>query len=319
MSANSENSEPGALLKGKVAIVTGAGRGIGRAIALQMAAAGAKVVVNDLGVSVAGDSEGHDPADTVVAEIAAAGGEAIADKGSVTDRVATRAMVERALDGFGRIDVVVNNAGIIRMARFDQMTPGDWRAVIGVHLDGSYNLSRAAAPHFRRQRAGAYVHMTSASGLIGSTSQANYAAAKLGLVGLSKALALDMAADGVRSNCIAPSSTSRMTELTDGSRRHLMSEADLAILARSRAASQPDQMAPLAVFLASDAAAGVNGQVIGARGNELYLYGQHRPVRMLHAAEGWTAQALAERVPTAWAASLTPLERITDVFRWAPV
>ncbi|CAH1690445.1 Dehydrogenases with different specificities (related to short-chain alcohol dehydrogenases) [Hyphomicrobiales bacterium] len=308
-----------AVLRDRVAIVTGGGRGIGRAIALKMAAAGARVVVNDLGVSVAGDAEQIAPADEVVREIRELGGEAVADKGSVTDWDATRHMVATAVDTFGRLDIVVNNAGIIRMARIDAMSAGDWHAVTRVHLAGSFNLSRAAAPVFRSQKSGAYVHMTSASGLIGSTSQANYAAAKLGIVALSKAIALDMAAYNVRSNCIAPSSTSRMTELTDSRRTAELSAEALATLQKSRAASQPDQMAPLVVYLASDLAHGVNGQVIGARGNELYLYSQHRPIRVLNSAEPWTAEKLAERLPQAWSASLVPLDRITDVFRWAPI
>lgn len=307
------------LLEGRVALVTGAGRGIGRSIALQMAAAGAKVVVNDFGVSVSGDAEGVSPADEVANEIIAAGGEAIADHGSVADMRDAVCMVEAAVERFGRIDIVVNNAGIIRMARIDQMSANDWDAVVAVHLQGSWNVSKAAAGHFRRQRSGAFVHMTSASGLIGSTSQANYAAAKLGIVGLSKSLALDLGEYGVRSNCVAPSSTSRMTALTDSRRIAELSPEALANLQRSRAASQPDQMGPLIVFLASDKAPGVNGQVIGARGNELYLYSQYRPVRMISAAEPWTAEMLAETLSATFGPSLPPLERITDVFRWSPL
>jgi NAD(P)-dependent dehydrogenase (short-subunit alcohol dehydrogenase family) len=307
------------VLKNRVAIITGAGRGIGRAIALNMAAAGAKVVVNDLGVSVAGEQEQFAPADEVVSEIRKGGGEAVADKGSVTDWDAAQAMVATALDSFGRLDIVVNNAGIIRMARIDEMSNQDWHAVTRVHLHGSFNLSRAAAPVFKSRKSGAYVHMTSASGLIGSTSQANYAAAKLGIVALSKAIALDMAAYGVRSNCIAPSSTSRMTVLTDSRRTAELSAAALANLQKSRAASQPDQMSPLAVYLASDLARSVNGQVIGARGNELYLYSQHRPIRNVDSPLPWTPDLIAERLSQAWATSWVPLEKITDVFRWAPI
>jgi NAD(P)-dependent dehydrogenase (short-subunit alcohol dehydrogenase family) len=306
-----------ATLEGKVAIVTGAGRGIGRAIAHRLAADGAAVVVNDLGVSLGGDATAEDPADTVVAEIADAGGQALADKGSVTDPAAVAAMVASALRRFGRLDIVVNNAGILRTGRIDAMPQVDWDAVLAVHLHGSLLLSRAAAPHLAATR-GAYVHMASASGLIGSTAQANYAAAKMGIVGLSRALATDLREAGVRSNCVVPSSTSRMTAEADSRRQTELTAEALEILRRSRAASQPDQMAPLVAFLASDAAAGITGQVIGARGNELYLYSPFQPLRSLHAAEPWTAESLAARLPEAWAPSWMPLDRITDVFRWAP-
>lgn len=304
-------------LAGKVAIVTGAGRGIGRAIALRLAAEGARVVVNDLGVSVSGEAEAADPADEVAGEIVAAGGEALADKGSVTDPEAVRSMVDAALHRFGRLDIVVNNAGILRPARFEAMALAEWEAVLAVHLRGSLMLSRAAAPHLARQ-GGAYVHMTSASGLIGSTMQANYAAAKLGIVGLSRALALELGGQGVRSNCVAPSSTSRMTALTDSRRQAELTAEAAEILRRARAASQPEHMAPLVAFLAGDAAAGITGQVIGARGNELYLYGGFRPLRSLHSREPWTPASLAACLPQAWGPSLVPLDRITDVFAWVP-
>lgn len=305
-------------LSGKAAIVTGGGGGIGRAVALGLARAGARVLVNDLGVSVAGESEAVNPADAVVAEIVRGGGEAAASHDSVADRSAARGMVEQALDLFGSLDIVINSAGIIRMGAFADLAEADWRAVLGVNLYGSLYLSRAAAPHFKARGGGAYLHLTSASGLIGSTGQANYAASKLGLVGLSKAIALDLGPFGVRSNCLAPSSTSRMTELTDNARRHTMSAERYAALMAARAASAPERIVPLVVYLVSDAAAGINGQVFGARGNEIYLYGQHRPVCTLHAAQGWTPERLRERLPEGLRPFLTPAEVITDVFTWAP-
>ncbi|EKF41628.1 short-chain dehydrogenase [Nitratireductor indicus C115] len=305
-------------LSGKTAIVTGGGGGIGRAIALGLSHAGANVLVNDLGVSVSGDSEARNPADTVVEEIEAQGGRASANHGSVAEAKATEKMVEQALDTFGSIDIVINNAGIIRMGEFPQMSRSDWEAVLRVNLQGSFYLSRAAAPHFRAQAGGAYLHLTSASGLIGSTSQANYAASKLGIVGLSRAIALDLGQHGVRSNCLAPSSTSRMTELTDNARKHLMSPEKYEALKRMRAASAPERIVPLIAYLVSDRARGINGQVFGARGNEIYLYGQHRPVRMMHAAEGWTPAQADERLPAGLGAFATPLEVITDVFTWPP-
>ena len=199
------------MLEGKVVLVTGAGGGIGRDFALAMAAAGAKVVVNDLGTSVKGEGVSSAPAERVVAEIRAAGGTAVASTDSVADWACANRIVQAALDSYGRIDVVVNNAGILRDRFFFNLSPDDWRAVIDVHLNGSFYVARAAAPHFKGQESGVYLHMTSTSGLIGNLGQATYAAAKLGIVALSKSIALDMAKYHVRSNCIAPFAWSRMT------------------------------------------------------------------------------------------------------------
>lgn len=192
------------LMEDKVVVVTGAGRGIGRAIALLMAEHGAKVVVNDPGVSVSGESGSERPADQVVAEILAAGGQAVVSTDSVAEWSSAQRIVHAALDNFGRIDSVVNNAGILRDRIFHQMTPEEFEAVVRVHLFGSFNVSRFAADHFRKQESGTMVHMTSTSGLIGSLGQANYAAAKLGMVALSKSVAMDMARYNVRSNCVSP-------------------------------------------------------------------------------------------------------------------
>src|SRR3989440_8567877 len=198
------------LLKNKVALVTGAGGGIGRDFALAMAAAGASLVVNDIGTSVKGEGRDAGPAETVCKEITKAGGKAVPSTDSVAEWESANRIVQCALDSFGRIDIVVNNAGILRDRFFFNMSVEEWRAVIDVHLNGSFYVSRAAAPHFKSQESGCYVHMTSTSGLVGNLGQANYAAAKLGIVGLSKSIALDMAKYGVRSNCIAPFAWSRM-------------------------------------------------------------------------------------------------------------
>ena len=199
------------LMDGKAVLVTGAGRGVGRGIALEMAQAGAAVVVNDLGVSLnGGGSDDASPAEQVVEEIRAMGGRAVANHDSVADWDGACAMVKAAVDNFGRIDGVVNNAGNLRDVLFHKMSPEDFRAVIDVHLMGSFNTSRVAAPFFKEQGSGAYVHMTSTSGLIGNLGQANYAAAKLGIVGLSKSIAIDMQRFGVRSNAIAPFAWTRM-------------------------------------------------------------------------------------------------------------
>src|SRR5437868_2660317 len=198
------------MLQGKVVLVTGAGGGIGRHFALAMAAAGAKVVVNDLGTSVKGEGADTGPAFDVVKTIKSKGGDAVASTDSVADWTSANRIVQAALDAFGRIDTVVNNAGILRDRFFFNMSVEEWRAVIDVHLNGSFYVARAAAPHFKAQESGCYVHMTSTSGLVGNLGQANYSAAKLGIVGLSKSIALDMAKYHVRSNCIAPFAWSRM-------------------------------------------------------------------------------------------------------------
>lgn len=199
-----------AIMDGKVVIVTGAGRGIGRDIALRMASEGAAVVVNDLGVSVDGRTSGETPAVEVVREIRGGGGRAVANDESVADWVAASRIVQCAMDNFGRIDAVVNNAGILRDRFFFNMSLDEWRAVIDVHLNGAFYVSRCAAPHFKAQNSGAFVHMTSTSGLIGNYGQANYGAAKLGIAALSKCIALDMKRYNVRSNCISPFAWSRM-------------------------------------------------------------------------------------------------------------
>jgi len=301
------------MLEGKVVIVTGSGRGIGREMALQMAGQGARVVVNDVGVSVSGDADDEDPGREVVEAIRAAGGEAVLSRDSVAEWDSAQRIIEQALDSFGRIDAVVNNAGILRDRIFHQMSPEEFDAVIKVHLYGGFYMSRAAITHFREQKSGAFVHMTSTSGLIGNLGQANYAAAKLGIVGLSKSIALDGARYGVRSNCIAPFAWSRMV----GS----IPAADPAQAARVEKIKSmtPAPIAAMATFLASDAAASVNGQIFTVRKNEVFLMSQPRPIRSLHRAEGWTPESLAEHLLPAFAPSFLPLEVSSNVFGWDPV
>ena len=197
------------MLAGKVAVVTGAGGGIGRGIALAMAAAGAKVVVNDIGASLSGDTTSAGPAQQVVDEITKAGGKAVPNTDSVATRASANNIIQTAIEQFGRIDIVVNNAGNLRDRVFHKMSDEEWSQVIDVHLNGTFYVSRAAANHFREQESGAFVHMTSTSGLIGNFGQANYSAAKLGIAALSKSIALDMSRYNVRSNCIAPFAWSR--------------------------------------------------------------------------------------------------------------
>jgi NAD(P)-dependent dehydrogenase (short-subunit alcohol dehydrogenase family) len=302
-----------AMLEGKVAVVTGAGGGIGREIALMMALAGARVVINDLGVSVSGDGGSATPAEQTKAIIEQRGGHAVINTESVASWDSARAIVQTAIDAFGRIDIVVNNAGILRDVIFHRMTESDWTSVINVHLNGSFFVSRAAAEHFRKQESGAFVHMSSTSGLIGNFGQANYSAAKLGITALSKSIALDMKRYNVRSNCIAPFAWSRMT----GSIPAETPEQK----ARVEKIKQmtPDKNAPMAVYLASDAAAGVSGQVFATRHNEIFLMSSPRPIRGVHRSEGWTPETIAEHGMPALKGSLMPLDRSGEVFTWDPV
>ncbi len=279
------------LLAGKVAVVTGAGRGIGREIALGMSAQGAAVVVNDVGASLTGGTEDATPADDVVAEIKAAGGSAVANRCSVADWPSAQRIVETAIDAFGRIDIVVNNAGILRDGMVFKMPPENFDAVIDVHLRGAFYVSRAAVDHFKAQESGCYLHMTSAAGLVGNIGQANYMAAKMGIAGLSRALAQDLQRYGVRSNCISPFARTRMLEggrLTDEQRR--------ARDARS-ATWKVESIAVLATALASEASREISGQIFGARGGEVFIYSQPRPIRSVHKDGGWTPEGLLKLLP----------------------
>ena len=301
------------LLDGKVALVTGAGRGVGRDIALQMAAQGAAVLVNDLGGSATGEGASDSPAMEVVREIEAAGGRGAANTDSVAGFAAAQGMVDQAYEELGGLDIVVNNAGILRDAIFHKMTEDDWDSVISVHLKGSFNVARAAATVFRGQESGAMVHMTSTTGLVGNFGQANYAAAKLGIVGLSKSVALDMRRFNVRSNCISPFAWSRLigTIPTDTAEQ----QARVAKIKQM----VPAKIAPVAVALASDRAKDVTGQVIAVRNNEIFLMSQSRPLRSVQRGEGWTAEAVLEHAFPAMQAHFYPLERTADVFSWDPV
>lgn len=300
------------MLEDKVALITGAGRGIGREMALMMAAHGARIVVNDPGVSLEGKDETDGPANEVVRDIKASGGEAVADYGSVSDAPSARAMVARAVDTFGKIDIVVNNAGILRDVIFHKMTDEDFDSVIKVHLYGSFNVSRAAAEHFRKQESGTFVHMTSTSGLVGNPGQANYSAAKMGIIGLSKSIALDMKRFNVRSNCISPFAWSRMV----GS---IPNTPDQEERLKGLKMLTPDKIAPVAVFLASDDAAEVNGQIFAVRGNEVFLMSQPRPLRSVHRSEGWTPETLRDHLLPTLKPSFIALDMSRDVFSWTPV
>jgi NAD(P)-dependent dehydrogenase (short-subunit alcohol dehydrogenase family) len=301
------------MMEGKVVVVTGAGGGIGREIAIMMAAAGAKVIIADVGASLAGGGGSATPAQQTQAIIRQAGGVAETSTESVAEWTSAQRIIQAAIDHFGRIDAVVNNAGILRDGIFHRMSADDWLAVISVHLNGSFFVSRAAAEHFRKQESGAFVHITSTSGLIGNVGQANYAAAKLGITALSKSIALDMQRYNVRSNCLSPWAWSRMTSSIPAA----TPEQKAAVEKLQR--MTPDKNAPLAVFLASDAAKGVTGQVFGTRMNEIYLFSSPRPVRIVHRADGWTPETIAQHAIPAVRAAFMPLDTSEQAFPWDPV
>ena len=300
-------------LENKVAVVTGAGGGIGREMALALAAEGASIVVNDIGVSLTGDGGSKSPAEETCGLITQKGGQAITSNESVSTWESAQLIIKKAIDTYGKIDIVINNAGILRDTIFHKMEPSDWEDVINVHLNGGFYVSRAAAPYFREQNSGAYVHMTSTSGLIGNFGQANYSAAKLGIVRLSKSISLDMSRYNVRSNCIAPFAWSRMTNSIPAN-----TDAEKERVERLKKMT-PETNAPLAVFLASAAAKEVTGQIFSARLNELFIYNQNRPIKSIHSDKGWTPQEIAQRAYPAFKSSMTDNERSGDVFSWDPM
>jgi NAD(P)-dependent dehydrogenase (short-subunit alcohol dehydrogenase family) len=294
-------------------VVTGAGGGIGREIAIMMAAAGAKVIIADIGASLSGGGGSTTPAQQTQAIIRQAGGVAEISTESVAEWTSAQRIIQAAIDHFGRIDAVVNNAGILRDGIFHRMSADDWLAVISVHLNGSFFVSRAAAEHFRKQESGAFVHITSTSGLVGNLGQANYAAAKLGITALSKSIALDMQRYNVRSNCLSPWAWSRMTSSIPA----VTPEQTAAVEKLQR--MTPDKNAPLAVFLASDAAKDVTGQVFGTRMNEIYLFSSPRPIRIVHRADGWTPETIAQHAIPAMRSAFMPLDTSEQAFPWDPV
>lgn len=297
-------------LKGKVVAVTGGGRGIGREIALLCAREGAAVVVNDLGVSTGGESEECNIADAVVAEIREAGGKALSNTADISDPAGGESVVNDGVDNFGRLDAVVNNAGILRDTIFHKMSHHDWQTVINVNLNGTFNVSKAAALQFRKQEFGSFIHFTSTSGLVGSFGQANYSASKMGIAGLSRSLSLDMERFNVRSNCIAPFAWSRLIATIPTE-----TEEERERVERIKTMT-PAKVAPLVAYLCSDLSADVTGQIFGVRKNEIFVFSQPRPLRSVHRSEGWTVDSVAEMAVPAMRASFTPLERSPDVFSW---
>ncbi|NBB14475.1 SDR family oxidoreductase [Caulobacter sp. SLTY] len=303
------------VLSGKVVIVTGAAGGIGKECALLAAQEGAKVVVNDLGGSVAGGDAGDaGPAEQTAQEIRAAGGEAVSNSDSVTDMNAVKAMVEQAKDTFGGLHAIINPAGILRDGMFHKMSEEDWDRVIEVHLRGAFNVTRAAVELFRDQQEGSFVHFTSTSGLIGNIGQANYAAAKLGVMGLSRIVAMEGALKNVRSNIIAPFAWTRMIATIP-----VKDEASAQRVGRMKNAMRADQVAQLAIALASPESKECSGQVFSVRGNEVVLFDQPRPVRNMANTEGWTPRSLLDVALPAMKNSFTDLGATAAVFPYEPI
>lgn len=303
------------ILEGKVVLVTGAANGIGKESALLAAKEGARVVVNDLGGGVSGGDEGSaGPAEQVAQEIRRAGGEAVSNSESVTSRDGIKRMIEQAMDSFKGLHAVISPAGILRDTMFHKMTDHDWDAVIEVHLHGSYNVCRAAINHFREQNEGSFVLFTSTSGLIGNLGQANYAAAKMGIAGLSRIIAMEGAQKHVRSNVIAPFAWTRMIATIP-----VKDEASAERVERMRNLMRADQVAQLAVALASPSTRDVSGQIFTARGNEIFLMSQPRPIRGIGKSEGWTPQSIADHVMPALKPDFYDLGPSASVFSWDPV
>ena len=270
-----------ALLNGKVAVVTGAGSGIGRAVALGLAASGAQVVVNDYGVSVDGRDPSSEPANAVVKEIQARGGAAVASAESVATMAGGQAAVDAALKAFGDLHIVVCCAGILRERMIFNMSEEEWDAVIAVHLKGHFTVLRPATRHMREKKRGRIITFTSTAGLEGSPGQPNYSAAKEGIVGLTRSTALAMAKYGVTANAISPEAETRMT-------------ARLGEERRAQVSAPPEGVAPVVAFLASDRASHITGQVIHVRGNQVAVWSQPGPLRTITSREAWTPEALAD-------------------------
>ncbi len=282
-------------LKDRVAIVTGAGRGIGRGEALLLAAEGAAVVINDFGGSAAGEGEGKSPADEVVEEIKAAGGKAAANYGNIADYSTGEELVQQAVDTFGRLDIVINNAGILRDRMVFNMSEGEWDAVIAVHLKGHFNLTRSACVVFRQQRSGVFVNTSSESGL-GNMGQANYSAAKEGIIGLTRTIARDMGKYGVRCNAIRPRAGTRLV-ISDQMREAAKRGGGMQGLDAFEKSNPPEAVAPMVVWLCTDEAANVNGRDFLVGGNHIALYSLPAPVATIDTDGTWDLDTVAKRAP----------------------
>ena len=298
----------GDMLRGKVAVVTGAGRGIGRGVALELADQGAKVVVNDYGVSLDGREPTSEPANAVVAEICAAGGEAVASAESVAEWSSAARIIDTAVQRFGRIDIVVTCAGFLRDRMIFNMNEDEFDAVLGVHLKGTFNCVRHAAPLMREQRAGRIITFSSGAGLFGNPGQANYGSAKAAISGLTKVVARDLGKYGVTANAICPVAATRMT-LTPETLKAREIRKQHGIIREESALRQlenlkPEDVAPMVAFLASDFAANVNGQFFLCAGTSYALLSLPRAEKTIYKDGRWTLDELDQLVPVTLAEGL---------------
>jgi NAD(P)-dependent dehydrogenase (short-subunit alcohol dehydrogenase family) len=294
-------------LKGRVAIVTGAGRGIGKGESLLLASEGAAVIVNDFGGTAGGEGGEQSPADEVVDEIKAAGGQGAANYGNIAEFKTGEDLVKQAVDTFGRIDIIVNNAGILRDRMIFNMSEAEWDAVIAVHLKGHFNLTQAACVVFRQQRSGVIVNTSSESGL-GNMGQANYSAAKEGIVGLTRTTARDMGRYGVRCNAIRPRAATRLTisdDMRAAAEKGGAAGMGLQALQAFEKANPPEAIAPMVVWLCTDEAANVNGRTFLVTGNQIGLYSEPQVIADARSDAGWTVDELSKVIPAQVTKDLT--------------
>jgi NAD(P)-dependent dehydrogenase (short-subunit alcohol dehydrogenase family) len=288
-------------LDGRVAIVTGAGRGIGRSTALLLAAEGASVVVNDLGGNVDGSGADTGPAQVVVDEIAAAGGTAVANGADISDHAAAEELIKSAIGEYGKLDVLVNVAGILRDRMIFNMTEQEWDDVIRVHLKGTFNTSKFASAHWRSLRDESAQHriinFTSVSGLHGAPGQPNYAAAKMGIVGLTWSCANALAKYGVTVNAVSPAAATRMTDSIPTERRRTDRPVD------EDARRSPDNVARVVAYLASERSGWLTGRIVHSAGFEVALYNNAGPVVRLLSEQPWQLDELAEQVERSFRAA----------------
>ncbi|TMB55219.1 MAG: SDR family NAD(P)-dependent oxidoreductase [Deltaproteobacteria bacterium] len=288
-------------LDGKAAVVTGAGRGIGRAIAELLAAEGAAVVVNDVGSEVDGRGAGTNVADEVVAAIREKGGRAVASHESVADYAAAERIVGAAVREFGAIDVLVNNAGILRDRMLFNMSEEEWDAVIAVHLKGTFNCTRHAAVHMRQQRRGRIISISSTSGVYGNSGQANYGAAKDGIAGFTRVVSRDLGRYGITVNAVCPGALTRMSQTVPQSARRTRNERGLETGFEERGFPLrnfgPENVAPWVVYLATDAARDVNGQTFLVMAGLVALLGYPAPIRTIQKDGRWTPEEIATIFP----------------------